>query len=554
MNRDELNENLKIVKQYMTEGKLHIVKDLRVIESLKKVRYASDGKVNPDTVDGLVRSLALAVSYQKYEDDLRKIPLKKTQEEYFELLELFFSHPYEEMIKNNVTPHQIATSMTRKPSIVKAFAADAENFEKGIMEFWQTFGEVVRVHIQDIKGLKTVFGGDIFPAYRNNILSGSGLYVDTTILPDPMLRVASFMRFMPPEQGLYYMAKHALSALSLKNIILANVSEPIAIISADPFIMDENAQKFIASVGEKDLITHLNYAFGTSFKESQKLDEFLKKIKSLDELKSRLKNPKRILFDLDWENMPFKDQWEKHNETVGALSYPKNFTIGEQTKFNMTGRMMQINEILFKANNLHGIPIIDAPTSWQYFLWKYEYDKKTSNAVNPELTNTVIVNAMQSDRLAWLGNIPSDALIKLRQEGALHDLRKLFSKGIKDIQEANDKTYKDTVDGIIGNINEEFYKHSKQMKTKATELKKFFGYNITPWIVTGGISMVATATQSVPLSLLSFVSGTAMSVGGPNAVELWKKGKKLLQDKKELQRSPIGIMFDIRNRQYKKSK
>lgn len=42
---------------------------LKVIESLQAVRYGPDGKIDLDTVDGLVRALALTVEHIKYREE-----------------------------------------------------------------------------------------------------------------------------------------------------------------------------------------------------------------------------------------------------------------------------------------------------------------------------------------------------------------------------------------------------------------------------------------------------------------------------------------------------
>lgn len=541
--RNELHERLMLLKEYLETGKLKFAKDLKVIESLKKVKYSSDGKVDPESVDPSVRSLAKMVSWMKYEDDLRKIPLKQIQEEYFKILELFFSYPYQEMIKHDLTPHIIASDMSRKPSLVRALSSDAENFEKGILEFWETFGDAVRVHIQDLKGLKTVYGGDIFPSYKKNTLTSTGLYVDTTILPDPMLRVASFMKFATPEKATYYLIKHALSALSLKDLVLANVTPPLAIIAPDPFIMDEDVRRFITSTGQQDLVSHLECAFGKKFKNSDELDKYVSEIKTVEELEKKLKAPERILFDTDWEELPFSEQWKKSQDGSIGISYPKGFSVGEIVKFAMSGRMAQIGEILYKANTLHGVPVLDAPTSWKYFLWKYEYDNTKSKEINPELKNVMIVNALQSNQLQWLGNVPHNALIKFREEGTLNDIRDLFSKGIMDIQNANEETYEETVSEVIGNINDAFFKHMKVLREHSSGVKKYVGFDIAPWIVTGGISIAAASTGNVPLSVTSALVGM---VGLSSGKDLWKKGKELLKERNKLVRSPVGILFEAR--------
>lgn len=542
MDRDELDKKLKVLKKHLEEGKIKLVKDLQVIQSLEKVRYSSDGKVDPSTVDSSVRSLANAVGWIDYQQQLKTIPLRRVQEEYFGLLETFFANPYAQMIKYNLTPHQIASSMSTRSSIVKAFAQDADGFEEGITEFWKNLGPIVDAHLLDLQGLKTVYGGDIFPSYKKNILSTSSLYVDTTILPDPMLRVASFIKFMEPAQGLYYLTKHALSALSLKDIVLADVKPPIAIIAPDPFITEETTQDFIKRIGERDMIVHLEKLFGTTFDDERKLEVFIKPIKDLKTLKRKIIDPERLLFDTDWKGLSLEEQWKKYQKTTGKIGNVSKLSVGEQVKLTAIGRMMQVNELLYKSNNVHGVPLIDAPTSWQYLLWKYEYDAEAARDLNPQIKDTVLVNALQNDRLTWLGNVPIEALIKLRKEGALNELRAILSKGISNIEKADERTYNQTVDGIIGGINEAFYKHLEDLKKYSTN-KKFFGFDVASFLVEGGVVIASTSTGNIPLSV---ISGVLSLAGIPNAKDIWKKGNELLKEGEKIHRSPVGILFDAR--------
>src|SRR5262249_48229382 len=152
--------------------------------------------------------------------------------------------------------------------------------------------------------------------------------------------------------------------------------------------------------------------------------------------------------------------------------------------------------------------------------------------------------ALQNDRLTWLGNVPSDALITLRKEGALHELRQVFTSGIADIEKADAKTYTTTVNGIIGSINEAFYKHMENIKKHSSAKKKFLGFDIAPFLVTGGISIAAASTGNIPLSLISATLGLT---GVSNAKDIWKKGSDLLKEGKEINRSPVGILFEARD-------
>ena len=40
------------------------------------------------------------------------------------------------------------------------------------------------------------------------------------------------------------------------------------------------------------------------------------------------------------------------------------------------GRMSVCNELLMKSLKVNGVPLIEAPTSWEYFKWKLEYDSE----------------------------------------------------------------------------------------------------------------------------------------------------------------------------------
>lgn len=54
-------------------------------------------------------------------------------------------------------------------------------------------------------------------------------------------------------------------------------------------------------------------------------------------------------------------------------------TLGGQLSTKVIGRILQSNDLVLRSLQFNGSPLIDAPTSWQYLIWKYEYDaKKTS--------------------------------------------------------------------------------------------------------------------------------------------------------------------------------
>jgi hypothetical protein len=56
-----LQRRLLLLRKHFEEGKIRIPKDPQLEKSLLAMRYAPDGSVDLNTVDGVVRSMALAV-------------------------------------------------------------------------------------------------------------------------------------------------------------------------------------------------------------------------------------------------------------------------------------------------------------------------------------------------------------------------------------------------------------------------------------------------------------------------------------------------------------
>jgi len=213
---------------------------------------------------------------------------------------------------------------------------------------------------------------------------------------------------------------------------------------------------------------------------------------------------------------------------------------------NMYGRMMQVNDSLFKNQRYSGVPLIQAPTSWQYLLWKYEYDQLRSLKVNPELKSLFITHALaidKSSKLNLISKVPPHALIELRKRGAMIELRELFTKGLEEINVADEQTFQEVIDQVSINIEEAIKDLEKTLEDLSVRKRKYFGYDIGPWITTGAISITAATTGNIPLAILAAAFGM---FGIPSAKDLWKKWKDILKENDEVKRSPIGILFNTK--------
>ena len=184
-----LRRRLEVLKTELEAGNVKIAEGLQVVESLKNVRYAADGTIDLDTVDSLVRSMALGVEAFHDRRELKEaIPLSDIQNAYFTFLERNFGPYYKVMVERGLTPHDAGLALSQNEESINELNENLTEFLETIDEFWSQTAEAAHAHVEDMyDSLKGVFGGDLFPSPYENIASKCGLYTDTIVLPCPFL-------------------------------------------------------------------------------------------------------------------------------------------------------------------------------------------------------------------------------------------------------------------------------------------------------------------------------------------------------------------------------
>jgi hypothetical protein len=547
---ERLQRRLIILKEELEKGKVHFAEGMKVIESLKAVRYAPDGSVDLSTVDAFVRSLALGIESMHDREELKKsISLFDIQNTYYSFIENNFKDFYQTMKKHNLSPHQVASRLSKSDEGVKELSKPLPEFIETIIDFWKGANEAASIHIEDMHdSLKGIFGGDLFPSNNESIASKCSLYIDTLVLPDPFIRSKDlFPRWSKSEQ-VYYLIKHALNLLQYKDLACLEGDKPLITILADKFLVDDYEIKYITKMGEEDALYHANKMFGKKFDTYQEFMKFAEGLNSIEKLVKEIKIKDRVLFDTDWGNSV-----EEQFAQVIQASHTK--LLGTQNpgiilSTSALGRMSVSNEILFKSSRLRGTPIIDAPTSWQYFNWKLEYDadryKEMHDITNKHLHILKGLQSLADGEMEWLGKIPHEALIEIRKEGALGEIRAILSNGIEEMISTNPSDFQSTSEKVMKNIYESFRKH----KENITELKKkkwkFAGKDIGSWLVVGTLSVAAAATGTPLWGLGALAADQIMDA--PKLKDIPSSMKKLAEESKKINRSPIGLLFKYKNK------
>jgi len=304
MEREELHRRVELLKTKLNEGKLHIAPHLvdGFEASIRKIRLAADGLVDPDSVDSRIRALLTFIAFQADRDEWKDIvSLRQIQEAYFQRVEYAFDQPYQMMLKASSDPYQFSDWFASDSGRVKDSVQVTDEFVSSILEFWENISEPTWIHLEDSFDSKAVFTGELFPDGTSNIASSTGIYFDTTVLPDPFVKISPILRLMDEKERCGEVLRLALQVLQYREIALADLPTPIVAVLPDRHKFDDSYRAFVRSCAENDTLRHAGHLFNRDFSEVEELLEFLRAFKEPATLVAALTKPDELVFATEWE-------------------------------------------------------------------------------------------------------------------------------------------------------------------------------------------------------------------------------------------------------------
>jgi hypothetical protein len=538
-----LRQRLDILRKEFEAGNIKIASDLTVIESLKAVRYGADGKIDLTTVDGSVRALALATEGMKYRKDTKKvISLQDLQQGYFENVEAISGNLYRQM--GGDTPFQVASAIARDPEGVRIFHKSIPPTLEWVQELWAEAYDVAHIHVEDIQGLKGVFGGETFPQGNKNIVSSTGLYVDTNVLPDPFLRSRFILEGPDEAAAVRAFITNGLSLLKYKQAALASLDIPLVTIVPDLIYLDENIRNQIFALAQDDTVSHLSAMFGIPFENFDAASGFVKALESASDVTKHLDRSELLLLDVD-DVGPIEARINSYIKTF-IQPYGFEMNAGDAVIASTVGRMRQANDLLFRSTRLRGSPLIDAPTSWRYFGWKLSYGDSGRN--QEALTHLHMTKALQSaaaGEMQWLGNVPIEALVEIRKQDVLPELRMILSGGVRELIERRPDNFFRTGDQVVENIQNAFDEHRRKLSALTGKKWRCGGVELASCIVKGAVQ-IASACGVPVVSLIGAALDQAVDV--PKIKDVPKRIRSLRDESRELNGSAVGMLFQLSKR------
>jgi hypothetical protein len=546
MEREELHRRIELLKEKLKEGKISFAPHLidGFWESMSKVRVLSDGMIDPETVDSRVRSLCTFIAYDNDRQEWKDaVSLKEIQEAFFQRVTYAFGQLFEMMTEANSDPYKFSGWFSSDSKRVTDCLPVIDEFLKEIIKFWKNISDPTWVHLEDSFDSKAVFTGELFPDSRSNIASSTGLYFETTILPDPFLKISPLLRTMQDKDKCYEIIRLSLQVLSYKTLALADLEKPIIAILPDRHHLEENYRNFVYDCAVSDSIEHTKLLFGEEVKDGDELIDYYSHFTEISDIIDKLINPSKLVFATEWDGT-LSQQIQRYLDEEGSkLGYKKP---GEAVYMQLISRFSQANDSFQRSLQVGGTPVMKAETSWIWYRQMLEYN--AGNSQRESIGDLHIARALNSNikkEIPWIGNIPPDSLIELRQSGALEEIRHVLSKGLKNIIETEPNNFNRTGDQVFENLDKAFSEHESKIRELSSKKWKFAGKDIGSFIVVGGIEIAAAVTG---LPLFGAVGAMAGLTGAiPNVKELKEKYGKLAAEESKIKNTGIGMLLNLRN-------
>ncbi len=542
MEREELHRRIELLQEKLKEGKVKFAPHLvdGFWESMKQVRILPDGMVDPETVDGRVRSLCMFIAYENDRQEWKEaVSLREIQEGFFQRVNYAFGQLFEMMTEAKADPYRFAGWFSSNENRVKDCLPVIDEFYKEVFDFWENISEPTWIHLEDTFDSKAVFTGELFPDGSSNVASSTGLYFDTTVLPDPFLKISPMIQFMSDEEKCYEVVRLALQVLSYRSLALADLEKPIVAILPDRHHLEDGYRDFVYDCAVADSIDHTKALFGQEIQDKDELFAYYSHFKDAEDVERSLLNPDKLVFATEWDGSLAQQMMRLLDEQGEKLGME---TAGQAVYMHLISRFSQANDAFQRSMQLHGTPIIRAETSWIWYNQMLEYN--AGNSETDKLNDLHIARALNStvkNEMPWMGNIPPDALIEIRSSGALDEIRDLLSGGLKSLIEANPSNFYRTGDKVFDNLDSAFKDHENKIKELTSKRWTFAGKDIGSFVVVGGIEITAALTGLPVFGALGAMAGMTGVI--PNVKDLKDKYKQLKAEESEINNTGVGILL-----------
>jgi len=484
------------------------------------------------------------------------------QQKYYNLIHDYLDEYYNYMLKNNYTFLETYAKVTKDIFPFEGYII-LTSFNEDLTSLWDNNYSSVINEVKRFKGIRThnFYVPDIHDVEnfgkngKNNpydVINRVGLYSDTIMLDDPMWRATVNIRDYELIYRFYKFLFYGFKIIEMEKIIFAEIEQPITMVIPSK-LGDENSLKILEDIVLQQRLEYVSSLFNIQFASDNDFQDFLsKKVKSIDDFikltKQNYEKHKGFIEDVKniygYKTTGFHIKGDYTSDGF-SLKQLKDCITPDIFDGYSKGFISYCNQMFFKSQLVDAYPLFTKQSVWEsssQFLTD-KYLGANDDQTDKDQSYYYGLNVLTQDCFKWLGNIPIEVLIKLRQDGELSNFRLIINENLNKYRTAKI----DNLDEIAKDINYELSNLFKQHERTINEIHKKFKTEITVDAVklaTSGLIGIIGAAYP-PVGVLAQTCGGIM--GSATVYDVINKYKEKKFTLNELKGRPISFLFDAYN-------
>ncbi len=407
--------------------------------------------------------------------------------------------------------------------------------------------------VKRLGGLKAAYIGSGYSYSRaepttSDFLRKTCLYTDSVILADDIFNallsnhkeLSGHKDYFPSciFSGIIH---SAINLLAIEDFFTSDTEAQMCTL-APPIEWNLEKKNLIEPLGEKELLSYSSDVFGREFSSMKSLQEFVSSITNFEHFFALARKPEMLTSATGEQSSPKSLENIRMNfESRHGQSYPSQFIY-----LHFLGvHDLHVATDLCEFGNYQATLATDFRGVWNELFRIIRRDNENILRTQQKTLFTkesLIISSLQQEELKWLGNVPLNRLVELRQKGELADLRDLIGRNIKNIENASDEDFVEVGNDVRYNINTALRKHENEVKGLNEKYRRLIDLSATgavSCVVSGTLGFIASAFQ--PLALASAV------IGSPVLIQTCKDYLTYRDARKELKTKPVAMLFDAKN-------
>lgn len=452
--------------------------------------------------------------------------IKDIYNEYFGIIDSYFGSIKHYLTAEKNSHIELGRKIAHYPIISDLIYDAIDSIDDDINEFWSKYAKTIYNYLTEQNTLKCIYSGSLTPSDFSDFVKRSAMYVDTIIIPDPILSLTIFRNNIEVEKEYFLnqIIRHVFNIWKLGELILADAQEKILIIiPINLDIIEEKKMYSLIELADNNSTEYINRITNENFDNITDAAEFFKGSKTVPELFTKFRNIN--LLPREFANIRSLTKFLDNFSFVQSQTFVKLNSVEDYFGMYLTSQFRRVQEHKYFCNKIMAEPIYDNPIPW--FFFNYE--------IGGSGIDYSIINALQKEKFEWIGNIPLNAIKVLREENELEYIRSILRKGITDLKAKTDEDLFLVSEQLSKNLNEAFKKQKDEMSNLEKKVKKI-------------------TNQSIPITILGGILGFIPGVNIPFSIGLtakatWEliKAKSKLHKKLEKDNNFITILMENQN-------